>query len=89
GLEEVKDVLSSGDYDLVILDEADMAVWFKLIPVEELTGLIDRKPAHVELIFTGRRADDQLIERADLVTEMREVKHYYQQGVLARKGIES
>lgn len=89
GLEEVKEVLFSGDYDLVILDEADMAVWFKLFPVEELTGLIDRKPAHVELVFTGRRADERLIERADLVTEMREVKHYYQQGVLARKGIES
>jgi cob(I)alamin adenosyltransferase len=56
--------------------------------VEELTALIDIKPPGVELIFTGRKADPRLIERADLVSEMREIKHYYQKGVLARKGID-
>ncbi len=89
GLNEVVAVLEAGEFDLLILDEADMAIWFKLLPVEAFLDLIDRKPGHVELVFTGRRADAKLLERADLVTEMREVKHYYQQGVLARKGIES
>lgn len=89
GLEEIRQVLTSGDYQLVILDEANVAVWFGLFGVEELLALIDVKPERTELVFTGRRADPRLIERADLVTEMREVKHYYREGVLARKGIES
>jgi len=89
GLEEARKALLSGNYQLVILDEANIAVWFKLFEVSELLGLIDIKPASVELVLTGRRADERLIERADLVTEMREVKHYYKKGVLARKGIES
>ena len=89
GLAEVRGVIESGEYQLVILDEADIATWFHLIQVEDLLDLIDRKPVDVELVFTGRRADPRLIERADLVTEMREVKHYYRCGVIARKGIES
>jgi cob(I)alamin adenosyltransferase len=56
--------------------------------VEEVLTFLDERPAHVEVILTGRRAPQELIERADLVTEMRQVKHYYQQGVAARKGIE-
>jgi cob(I)alamin adenosyltransferase len=86
---EIREVIQSGDYEVVILDEANIATYFELFSVEELLDLIDVKPERVELIFTGRRADPRLIERADLVTEMREVKHYYQQGVLARHGIES
>lgn len=89
GYAEVREVISSGEYPLVILDEANVATWFKLLNVDDLLALIDGKPGAVELVFTGRRADSRLIERADLVTEMREVKHYYQQGVAARKGIES
>jgi cob(I)alamin adenosyltransferase len=89
GLDEVRRAITSGAYQVVILDEADVAVWFQLLNVEDLLALIDLKPEPMELVFTGRYADPRLIERADLVTEMREVKHYYQQGVLARKGIES
>ncbi len=89
GFEEVRKIVQNGEYDVVVLDEADVAVLFGLFGVEELLALIDMKPEKMELVFTGRRADPRLIERADLVTEMREVKHYYQKGVIARKGIES
>jgi cob(I)alamin adenosyltransferase len=89
GYKDAREVIHSGDYKVVILDEANIATWFKLLDVEMLLDLIDLKPEGMELIFTGRRADSRLIDRADLVTEMREVKHYFQQGVEARKGIES
>ncbi|MCK4503477.1 MAG: cob(I)yrinic acid a,c-diamide adenosyltransferase [Desulfuromonadales bacterium] len=80
--------LSGGEYDLVILDEINGAVWFGLLDVADIMQLIELKPANVELVLTGRSAAPQVIEAADLVTEMREVKHYYQQGVPARIGIE-
>jgi cob(I)alamin adenosyltransferase len=89
GYDKAAAILQSGDYDVVILDEASIATHFKLFSVDELLALLDIRPDHVELIITGRRADPRLLERADLVTEMREVKHYYQQGVEARKGFES
>ena len=89
GLEEVRRILVAGGHDVVILDEANIATYFGLLSSDDLTALIDIKPPGVELIFTGRKADPQLIERADLVSEMREIKHYYQKGVLARKGIEN
>jgi cob(I)alamin adenosyltransferase len=89
GLEEARGIIESAEYQVVILDEILMATWLRLLQVEELIELIDIKPACVELVLTGRRADPRLIERADLVTEMREVKHYYQRGVVARAGIES
>lgn len=89
GLEDAREELISGRWDIVILDEANIATYFKLFPVEDLLALIEQKPADVELVITGRRADPRVIEAADLVTEMREVKHYYQQGVPCRKGIES
>ncbi|UCD81248.1 MAG: cob(I)yrinic acid a,c-diamide adenosyltransferase [Desulfobacterales bacterium] len=88
GLEEVRRVVAAGRHDVVILDEANIATHFGLLAVDDLLALIDLKPAGVELIFTGRKADPRLIERADLVSEMREIKHYYQKGVLARKGID-
>lgn len=88
-LDEIRELIVSETYQVVILDEANIATWFDLVGVEDLLELIDRKPENVELVFTGRRADARLVERADLVTEMREVKHYCQKGVLARKGIES
>jgi cob(I)alamin adenosyltransferase len=88
GLEEVRWVTAGGRYRLVILDEINIAVSFGLLTVADLLELIDIRPQHVELVFTGRYAHPQLIERADLCTDMREVKHYYQNGVLARKGIE-
>ena len=89
GLAKGRAALLSGEYRIVILDEINMAVWFELIPLEEVLQLIDDRPRGVELIFTGRRADEAILERADLVTEMREVKHYYTQGVGARRGIEN
>jgi cob(I)alamin adenosyltransferase len=88
GLNEVKEAMCSGKYDVVILDEANIATRYRLLSVDELLVLIEAKPEHVELVITGRDADARIIERADLVTEMKEVKHYYQQGVEARVGIE-
>ncbi|HEC34503.1 MAG TPA: cob(I)yrinic acid a,c-diamide adenosyltransferase [Chloroflexi bacterium] len=88
GLERAREAMLSGEYDIVVLDEVNVTIWFGLLAVEEVLALLDEKPKHVEVILTGRRAPQEIIERADLVTEMREVKHYYQQGVLARKGIE-
>lgn len=78
----------SADYDLVILDEANGAVDFGLIAVEELLALIAVKPPEVELVLTGRNAHERIMEAADLVSEMREVKHYYRQGIGFRSGIE-
>ena len=88
GYEEVMKVVESGKYDLVILDEANIATYYNLFTVEELLELIDRRAENVELVITGRKADPRVIEKADLVTEMKEIRHYYQQGVEARKGIE-
>lgn len=88
GFSQLKEHVLSGKYDLVILDEANVAVHYNMLTVEELLELIDSKPVHVELIITGRNADRRIIERADLVTEMREVKHYYTSGIEARTGIE-
>ena len=74
---------------MVILDEANIATHFGLFTVEELLETVDLAAGRVEIVITGRRADPRVIERADLVTEMREVKHYYAKGVMARRGIES
>jgi cob(I)alamin adenosyltransferase len=89
GLAEVGACINSGKYDLVILDEANIAVHFKLFSIEELLKIVRSKPENVELIITGRKAHPDLIKAADLVTEMQEIKHYYNQGVSAREGIES
>lgn len=89
GLEKGREALLSGDYRIVILDEINMALWFELISLESVIDLINNRPKATELIFTGRKAHEVILEKADLVTEMREVKHYYSQGVPARKGIEN
>jgi cob(I)alamin adenosyltransferase len=88
GFAEVRDVVVSGAYPLVILDEVNVAVSLGLLSVEEVLALIEERPGHVELVLTGRKVDSHIIGRADLVTEMREVKHYYHAGVSARKGID-
>ena len=88
-LEGLSEALTSGDYDLVIADEANVAVALGLIEANDLVSLIDRRPEQVELVLTGRGAPDAVLARADLVTEMRCVRHYYDRGVLARQGIES
>ena len=88
GFLEVQSAVNSGRYELVVLDEANMAVRYGLLDINELLKLIDERPRHVEMVLTGRQAAARLIEKADLVTEMLEVKHYFQEGVHARKGID-
>ena len=88
GLSEAKSIIQSGGCHLAILDEANIAVYFGLFSVADLLDVIDTKPEHVELVITGRKADPLILERADLVTEMREVKHYFNNNVKARRGIE-
>ncbi len=88
-LAAVEAALTSGRYDVVIADEANVAYGCKLICEADLVALVDCRPSHVELVITGRNAPAALIERADLVTEMKPIKHYYEKGIMARKGIES
>lgn len=88
GLEECKSILQKGEYNLVILDELNIALYFKLLKVEDVLEAIKSKASHVEVVITGRYAPDELILIADLVTEMKEIKHYYNKGVEAREGIE-
>ena len=82
------EIIRGGTYDIVILDEINVAVDLGLVNKEEVLKLMDERPSHVELIFTGRDAAPEIIERADLVTEMVEIKHYYHKGIQSRKGIE-
>lgn len=89
GVDRAKAAVSSGEYDLVILDEINVAMFFELVSWEQVEDIINSKLERVELVLTGRGASPELIERADLVTEMREIKHYYNQGVEARLGIEN
>ncbi len=88
GLTAVTHAVNSGQYDMVIVEEGNVAVSCGLLTVDNLLDLITTKPEALELVITGRSADARIIEAADLVTEMREVKHYYQKGVAARVGIE-
>lgn len=88
GLANLAPIISSGDYKVVILDEANVAVHCGLFSVQELIELINCRAEETELIITGRYASPEIIERADLVTEMKEIKHYYHNGTLARVGIE-
>jgi cob(I)alamin adenosyltransferase len=81
-------ILKANAHDLVIVDEGNVAVTCHLLTEDELLGLMDLKPETTELVITGRGASQAVMSRADLVTEMKEVKHYYHQGVTARKGIE-
>ncbi len=88
GLEAVKKAIISNKYDLIVMEEANVAVSLGLFGIDDIMEIIEMKPDNVELVITGRYADPKLIERADLVTEMKEVKHYFQKGVTARDGIE-
>jgi cob(I)alamin adenosyltransferase len=87
-LELARTSLTGGAYDMVILDEINGAVAFGLLSVADVLELMARKPENVELVLTGRNADERIIAAADLVTEMKEIKHYYKNGVSARVGIE-
>jgi cob(I)alamin adenosyltransferase len=88
GLVKAKAAMLSGKYDIVVLDEINTAHFFHLVTVEEILELVKTKPEGLELVFTGRYAPQELIDAADLVTEMVEIKHYYCKGMLSRKGIE-
>lgn len=88
GLAEMADILKSGRFDVVIMDEACIALYYRLFSFEELWKAVSQRAEHVEVVITGRYAPDALIEKADLVTEMKEIKHYYTKGIQARTGIE-
>lgn len=88
GIARVKEIFKSGKYQVVILDEMCVANFFGLVSEEEILDLIENKPEDVELILTGRYCPQSVIDRADLVTEMKEIKHYYSKGVISRDGIE-
>ncbi len=88
GLARGRALVESGDYDLVVLDELCTALFFELVRIDDVLAMIAAKPPAVELVITGRRAPEALIAAADLVTEMRPLKHYYEAGVHARPGIE-
>ncbi len=87
-IEEAKNVICSNEYDLVILDEINNAVRFNLLKVEEVLELINAKPKRVNLVLTGRGAHEKIIEIADLVTEMKSIKHPFERGEWARPGID-
>ena len=88
GFSMAKKAIQNKEYDIVILDEINLAIDYGLIPVNDLLQLIDSKPETVELILTGRNVKREILQRADLVTEMVDRKHYYDKGVPAREGIE-
>lgn len=88
GLSEIEKILQSGDYDVVVLDEAAIALHYCLFSFDALKKALLKRAHHVEVIITGRYAPQELLDMADLVTEMKEIKHYYTKGIEARTGIE-
>ena len=88
GLREINEIVESKEFDMIILDEANVAIHCGLIRADDLLDLISNKPSNLELVITGRYADERVIRKADLVTEMKEIKHYSKKGVKARVGIE-
>ena len=88
GLVKARDAMCSGKYDILILDEINVAIGFGLISVKEVLNMLAERPENVEVVLTGRYAPPELLDTADLVSEMKEVKHYFQKGVPARNGIE-
>lgn len=88
GMQLARDFMASSKYDMIILDEINVAIDYGLVPLCEVAALVKNKPQNIELILTGRNAPGELIELADLVTDMKEIKHPYRRGISARKGIE-
>jgi cob(I)alamin adenosyltransferase len=88
GLERVRAIMAADEYDIIIMEEANVAAKLGLFAVQDLLKIIINKPSDKELVITGRGASPRIIENADLVTEMKPIKHYYQKGVPARVGIE-
>lgn len=87
-VEFVFELMRSEKYDIIILDELNVAVYLGLIDIEDVLRLIQSKPEQLDLVITGRNAHEKLIEVADLVTEMKEIKHPYKKGILAKEGID-
>jgi cob(I)alamin adenosyltransferase len=88
GLRFIRQEISSGRYDMIVLEEANVAVTCGILRLEDLLDIMEHKPDNLELVITGRNAAPEIMEKADLVTEMKEIKHYYHIGVQARVGIE-
>ena len=88
GFEHAKEIIKNGEHDLIILDEINVAVDFKLIPLKDVLKLMDEKPEKVELVLTGRYSHPDMVKQADLVSEILEIKHPYQNGIQSRKGID-
>ncbi|HEY8908942.1 MAG TPA: cob(I)yrinic acid a,c-diamide adenosyltransferase [Desulfosporosinus sp.] len=88
GFLRAQEIVLSGEWDIIILDEIINALWFELISENDVLELLSKKPSHVEMVLTGRNASLTLMEKADLVTEMVQKKHPFEQGVMARQGIE-
>lgn len=88
GLKRMADILKAGRYDVVVLDEVFIAIYFKLFSSVDLIQAVKGRAEHTEVILTGRYAPHEILDMADLVTEMKEIRHYYNTGVQARKGIE-
>jgi len=88
GFVKAQEIIKNGKYDMVILDEINVAIDYNLVPLDDLLKLIEEKPEKLELILTGRHAHPELVKIADLATEMLEIKHPYQNGVQARKGVD-
>ena len=87
-LVKAREAMLSGRYDIIVMDEVNTSLYFKLLEIDEVIRLIKDRPENVELIMTGRNADKKIVEMADLVTEMVKIKHPYDKGIMARKGIE-
>ena len=88
GFDTARAAVASGDYHLVVLDEVNVAAGMGLVDEDDVLAMLDDRPSHVEVVLTGRDAPSSFIDRADLVTEMRMVKHFYEAGIPARRGIE-
>jgi len=88
GFEQAKKIINKGEHDVVILDEINVAVYYNLIPLNDVLQLLEEKPEKVELILTGRYASPEVVKQADIVSEILEIKHPYQNGIESRKGID-
>lgn len=88
GLKQARKTMHSHRFDIIILDEINVAVWFDLITTEDVFELLNERPKNIEFILTGRRAPEAFLEMADLVSDVKEIKHYYNRGVKARTGID-
>lgn len=85
---EMKEEVGKGSWDIVIMDEVNVAIYYNLLALKDLTGFLDGRAGNVEVILTGRKMPEEVLERANLITEMQEIKHPYSEGVPARRGVD-